>query len=117
MLVFVSIIICIIPAVVVLYPLLSKIASQSPFPEDESSLNADLERRWESALDGLQSAELERSLGNLDEEGYRWLREVHMYEAALVLKAMDLSKAEEISLMERVNDEIARTRIQSGGAE
>ena len=40
-----------------------------------------------------------------------------MYEAALVLKAMDLSKAEEISLMERVNDEIARTRIQSGGAE
>ncbi|HIC48473.1 MAG TPA: hypothetical protein EYP00_01175 [Dehalococcoidia bacterium] len=117
MLVFVSIIICIIPAMVVLYPLLSKIASQSPFPEDESSVNADLERRWESALDGLQSAELERSLGNLDEEDYRWLREIHMYEAALVLKAMDLSKSEEISLMKRVNDEIAKARVHSGGVE
>ena len=117
MLVFASIVICVIPALVVLYPLLRKIASKSPLPEDESSLNADLERRWESAVDGLQSAELEKSLGNLQEEDYVWLRDIHMNEAALVLKAMDLSESDKIEMMRKVNDEIARTKIQSGGTE
>ena len=68
-------------------------------------------------MDGLQSAELEKSLGNLQEEDYMWLRDIHMNEAALVLKAMDLSESDEIEMMKKVNDEIARTRIQSGGTE
>ena len=38
-------------------------------------------------------------------------------EAALVLKAMDLSESDEIEMMRKVNDEIARTKIQSGGTE
>ena len=61
-------------AALVAYPIIRKIASKSPFPEDESSIRADLERRWESALEGLRHAELEMSVGNVSESDYLWLK-------------------------------------------
>jgi hypothetical protein len=94
MLVISAIFISLIPAVLVAYPIIRKIASKSPLPEDESSLKADLERRWESALEGLRHAELEMSLGNVSESDYLWLKEVHMTEAALVLKTLEISDKE-----------------------
>jgi hypothetical protein len=82
--------------------ILTKIASKSPLPEDESSLKADLERRWESALEGLRHAELEMSLGNVSESDYLWLKEVHMTEAALVLKTLEISDKEKGFLIKQI---------------
>ena len=93
MLVVAAIIISLIPAILIAYPVIKKIASRTPLPEDESSLRADLERRWESALEGIRHAELEMSIGNLNEADYLWLKQVHMAEAANVLKTLEISSA------------------------
>ena len=53
-------------------------------PRSESSI------RWNEALAGIRNAELEWSIGNLDERDYHWLREQYMMEATEVLKEMDL---------------------------
>ena len=102
MLVISAIFISLIPAVLVAYPIIRKIASKSPLPEDESSLKADLERRWESALEGLRHDELEISLGNVSESYYLWLKEVHMTEAALVLKTLEISDKEKGFLIKQI---------------
>ena len=61
-----------------------------------------MERRWESAIDGLRSAELELEIGNLEEADYEWLKATYTREAVLVLKAMDLAEHDEISLLESI---------------
>ena len=83
--------------------IIKKIASNKSIPDDESSLYADLERRWESALEGLRHAELEMSVGNVDESDYLWLKQVHMTEAAMVLKALEISVEDEKSLIEQIS--------------
>ena len=85
------------------YPIIKKIASNASIPDDESSLHADLERRWESALEGIRHAELEMSVGNVDESDYLWLKQVHMAEAAMVLKALEISVEDEKSLIEQIS--------------
>ena len=117
MVVFITILLCLFPAFMVLYPLARRFSSASPAPEDESSLGAELERRWESAIDGLRGTELERSIGNLNDGDYKWLKEVHTREAALVLKTLELSESEEDSLMERINGEIAKNQLGSESPE
>ena len=117
MVVLITICLCLFPAFMVLYPLVKRFSSTAPAPEDESSLRAELERRWESAIDGLRGTELERSIGNLNDGDYEWLKEVHMREAALVLKTLELSESEEDSLMERINSELAKTRLGPEGPE
>ena len=109
MLVVSAIIISVIPAILIAYPVLKKIASRMPLPEDESSLRADLERRWESALEGIRHAELEMSIGNLSEADYLWLKQVHMAEAANVLKTLEISAEKERLLIEEISS-AANTR-------
>ncbi len=48
---------------------------------------------------------------------FEWLKEVHLREAALVLKTLELSESEEASLMERINGELAKTRLGPEGPE
>ena len=103
MLVVAAIIISLIPAILIAYPVIKKIASRTPLPEDESSLRADLERRWESALEGIRHAELEMSIGNLNEADYLWLKQVHMAEAANVLKTLEISSEKERLLIEEIS--------------
>ena len=88
MLVFIAILLALVPAVAILYPFVRR--SRQATPPDESSPQAELARRWDSALSGLQSAELEQSIGNLSTDDYEALRHRYMTEAALVMKAMDL---------------------------
>ena len=87
----------------------------SPPPEDESSLEADLDRRWESAIDGLHSSELEYSVGTLSLEDYKELREVHMLEAAVVLKMFDLSGEDEKLLFDQISEELTKSSLLSQG--
>lgn len=101
MVVLVTIIICLVPAFLILYPFIKSVSS-SYQPIDESSLFVELERRWESAIDGLRSAELEFEIGNLEQTDYEWLKATYTREAVFVLKTMDLSEHDEISLLEPI---------------
>lgn len=115
MVILLSILICTIPIVAVLYPLLRRAGSRADSWIDESSLTLELERRWEAAMEGLQSAEFERAIGNLDDDDFQWLREVHVTEAILVLKAVDMSGHDERLIMDEVDYGLSRIRRRAIG--
>lgn len=114
MLVLIAILIALVPAAVVLYPLVRRLGTEE-FLEDESSVSAELTRRWESALSGLKTAELELSIGNLSEDDYGWLKEQYTTEAALVMKAMDLEDQQEEDLLARMKAEVEAARAKALG--
>ena len=115
MLVLIAVLIALVPAAIVLYPLARRLGSDE-FDDDESSVTAELTRRWESALAGLKAAELELSIGNLSDEDYRWLREQYTTEAALVMKAMDLEDQQQEELLARMKAEVDQARKRALGA-
>ena len=112
MLVLTALLLALLPAVVILYPLLRRRAAIDPV-DDEAGPRAELARRWDSALAGLKNTELEHSIGNLSDEDYAWIREQHMTEAALIMKALELEESQERALLSRIEREIERTRAQS----
>ncbi len=114
MLVLIAVLIALVPAAIALYPIVRRIGA-GEFDEDESSVSAELARRWESAVAGLRTAELEASIGNLSEEDHRWLRDQYTAEAALVMKAMDLEQQEEEQLLSRMRAEVAEARRRALG--
>jgi hypothetical protein len=103
------------PIVAVLYPFFKRFGSRADSWIDESSLTLELERRWEAAMEGLQSAEFERAIGNLDHDDFEWLREVHVTEAVLVLKAVDVSEHDERLIMDEVDSGLSRIRRRAIG--
>ena len=105
MLIILALLIALLPAVVVLYPLLQRDSPQIPLP-DESSAEAELDRRWQEAVASLMNTELEWSLGNLNDEDYQSLREQYFSEAALVLKAKDLELAAQADLLSELEGEL-----------
>lgn len=109
-----ALLLALIPAAAILYPLLRGLG-RDEFAEDESSQAAEFARRWEAALEGLRNTELESAIGNLDEEDYRWLRRQYMVEAALVLKSMELEIAQEREFLEEVEREVKRVRERALG--
>ena len=76
-----------------------------------------MRRRWEAALDGIRSAELEYAIGNLSEEDYHWLRRQYMREAAVVMRAMELEHEEEEALLTQIEVEGKRVRERVLGDE
>ena len=116
MLVLIAIILALIPAVIIAYPFLRR-GESSEWLDDESSPLATLQRRWEAALDGIRSAELEHAIGNLSEEDYRWLRRQYMREAAIVMRAMELEQEEEEALLTQIEVESRRVRARVLGDE
>ena len=109
-----ALLLALIPAAAILYPLLRGLG-RDEFAEDESSQTAEFARRWEAALEGLRNTELESAIGNLDEGDYRWLRRQYMVEAALVLKSMELESAQEREFLEEVEREVRRVRERALG--
>ena len=109
MVVLISLILSIFPFILIIFPLIRKYSVAEFIPQDESSLFSDLERRWDSAIEGLRSTELERMVGNLHDQDYEWLKNIHLYEAALVLKALDLSEIEQNQLIDEVRNEVFRS--------
>ena len=93
MLVFFAFLLAIIPAIAILYPFLRRKQYQI-FSRDEPAREATLSQRWDAAMSGLDSVELEWSVGDLDESEYLRLRNLYMTEAALVMKAMGGAEAE-----------------------
>lgn len=113
MLVLAAFLLALIPAVVIAYPLLRRAGPS--LLSDEDTRFAELASRWETAVAGLRSTELEWAIGNLAEKDREWLRERYMTDAALVLKEMELEEAEEQALMATVEREMERARAQAVG--
>ncbi len=114
MLIIIALILAAIPAFAVLYPFVMR-GSGHEWKEDEGAPIAELERRWDAALAGLKSAELELSIGNLDDEDYLWLRRQYMREAAMVMRAMELEEDQEEELLARVEMQIQEVRARALG--
>ena len=116
MLVLIAVALALIPAIVIAYPFLRRGASRE-WLDDESSPMATLQRRWDAALDGIRSAELEYAIGSLAEDDYRWLRRQYMREAAVVMRAMELEQEEEEALLTQIESESERVRARVLGDE
>ncbi len=109
MIVLITIALVLVPAVAVLYPFLRR-GTLPDALEDETSPRAEMERRWDSALAGLRTAELERAVGSLTDDDYRWLRDRYMTDAAVVMKSMELEEQEEREMLASIDDEMRRAR-------
>lgn len=111
MLVFIAILLSLLPAVAVLYPFLRN-RERYEIVIDESSLHSELLRRWDSIVNGMKTTELERAIGNLTDDDYRYLRRQYMVEAAGVMKAMELDEAEEDELLATIRREVRQVRTR-----
>ena len=116
MLVLIAALLALIPAIIIAYPFLRR-GESAEWLDDESAPLATLRRRWEAALDGIRSAELEYAIGSLGEEDYRWLRRQYMREAALILRAMELEHEEEEALLSQIEAERRQVRRRALGEE
>jgi LmbE family N-acetylglucosaminyl deacetylase len=97
-----------IPLAAILYPFLRRRGLHDVLTEAEPG--EELDRRWDAALAGLRSAELEHAIGTLGEEDYQVLRDQYMTEAALVLRSLEMEAGREAELLARVEEEIRRVR-------
>ncbi len=109
MIVLITLALVLVPAAAVLYPFLRRDRLPA-VPEDETSPRAEMERRWEAALAGIRTAELERAVGSLTEDDYRWLRDRYMTDAAVVMKAMELEDQEEREMLAAIEREMRQAR-------
>ena len=109
MIVLITLALVLVPAAAVLYPFLRPGRLPGSL-EDETAPRAEMERRWDSALAGLRTAELERAVGSLTEDDYRWLRDRYVTDAAVVMKSMDLEEQEEREMLASIDDEMRRAR-------
>ena len=114
MIILIALLLALIPALAMLYPFVRGSAANE-WLDDESSPSADLGRRWDSAIAGIKSAELEYSIGNLVEDDYHWLRQEYMREAAMVMRGMELEEEQEAELLAAVELEIRRVRESVSG--
>ncbi len=114
MLVLIAFALALIPAVAILYPFVRRPVEEA---EDEGSTRRELSRMWDAAVVGLKNAELERAVGNLTEQDYRWLKEEYMTEAARAMKAMGLDREQEQDLIEALESEVRAVRSRVLGVE
>ncbi len=116
MLVFAAILLTLVPAVFILWPFVARLR-RDEFEYDEGAPQADLMRRWESAVAGLSSAELDRILGNQTEDDYRAVRRQLMSEAAQVMRDMELAPDEERRMLADLREEIRQVRARLQGSD
>lgn len=114
MLVLIAVLLTLIPAAAILYPFLFQRGVSTVF-RDETSSYSELTRRWEAAVAGLKTMELERAVGNLTESDYLGLKEQYMTEAARIMKAMELEDQQEEELLSEVAQEVRAVREQFTG--
>ena len=111
MLVLVALLLALLPAIAIIYPFVRRLGHDE-LPEDETSPEVELGLRWDAALAGLKSAELDWTIGRLAEGDYRWLRQRYMTEAAVVMKAMELEEHQQGDLLASIEHELEETRVR-----
>ena len=115
MLVLIAVLLALIPAAAILYPFVFRKGLSTVF-RDETSTYSELTRRWEAAIAGLKSTELEHAIGNLTVDDYRDLREQYMLEAAAIMKSMELEDKQEDELLASVAEEVRAVRENLTGS-
>ena len=113
MIVTIAIILTLVPALLILWPFVMGLR-RDEFEYDEGAPQADLMRRWDAAVAGLTSTELDHSLGNLSDEDYAGLRTQLLTEAADLMREMELSEGEEERMLSALSEEVrgVRSRIE-----
>ena len=114
MLIVITLFLVLIPTLAIMWPFVMGVR-RDEFAEDESAPTADLMRRWDAAVTGLKSAELDHAIGNMPDEDYRVVRRQLMTEAAVVLKTMELDEAEEERMLTAVRTEVQAVRARIVG--
>ena len=117
MIFLISVLVCFIPFSAIAYPLIRKIATKNPAPVDESSLELELDRRWQTALEGMATSEIEFMVGNLSEPDYSSLRESYMVEASIVLQMAQFSSQQQQEILEQVIQISSQGNLSEQGAQ
>jgi len=113
----ISVLICLVPFSAIAYPLIRKVATKNPAPVDESSLELELDRRWQAALEGMATSEIEFMVGNLSEPDYASLRESYMVEASIVLQMAQFSSQQQQEILEQVIQISSQGNLSEQGAQ
>ena len=71
-----------------------------------------LMRRWDAAVSGLASAELDHGLGNMTDSDYSTVRGQLMSEAASVMREMELTADEEDRMLSALTEEVRSVRAR-----
>ena len=113
MLVLIGILLALVPAAFILWPFVFGLR-RDEFDYDEGAPQADLMRRWDAAVAGLASVELDHGLGNMTDEDHATVRQRLMSEAAAVMREMELSDDEERRMLSDLREEVSsvRARVQ-----
>lgn len=106
MLIFISILLCFFPVVLIFYPLIKDEKNKNI----QNSNNFNFQQKWDSLLEGLQNAELEFSIGTIDEEDYKWLQKTYTKEILALIKEFNISVSEEKELMQKIDEEINKIK-------
>lgn len=114
MIVAIAIILTVVPALLILWPFVMGLR-RDEFEYDEGAPQADLMRRWDAAVAGLTSTELDHSLGNLADEDYQGLRTRLLTEAADLMWEMELSGEEEERMLAALSEEVRGVRARIEG--
>lgn len=116
MLVLIGILLALVPAAFILWPFVFGLR-RDEFDYDEGAPQADLMRRWDAAVSGLASVELDHGLGNMTDGDYATVRQQLMSEAAVVMREMELTDDEEHRMLSDLREEVrsVRARVQPQG--
>ena len=117
MIFLISVLICLVPFSAIAYPLIRKVATKNPAPVDDSSLELELDRRWQTALEGMATSEIEFMVGNLSEPDYASLRESYMVEASIVLQMAQFSSQQQQEILEQVIQISSQGNLSEQGAQ
>ena len=88
MLVLISILLTIIPAVAIIYPIVRRSPNNSMF-EDSRERSEDFSRRLDAAYTGIKNVEFDYEIGNIDEHDYMWLKDRYLSDVALAMESVD----------------------------
>ena len=97
MLLIITAVLVLIPALAILYPFLRNNAIGS-MDDKDSSVDTDMLRKLDVALEGLNNTELEFELGNISLEDYEWIKERYMTDAAYLMKILEMDESQKRTL-------------------
>ncbi|MAU65331.1 MAG: hypothetical protein CL882_04870 [Dehalococcoidia bacterium] len=106
MVIFISIMLCLFPIALIVYPLIKNKEKVDIYIGNDSYL----QQRWDSLIEGLQNAELEFSIGTIDKDDYEWLQKTYTKEVVDLIKELKVTASEEEKIIQQINKTIKQIR-------
>ena len=106
MVIFISIMLCLFPIALIVYPLIKNKEKVDIYIGNDSYL----QQRWDSLIEGLQNAELEFSIGTIDKDDYEWLQKTYTKEVIDLIKELKVTTSEEEKIIQQINKTIKQIR-------